>query len=188
MLSLTDLQASVTDLTAKVRRATSVEAGVALTVQTIVQQNKDLEAQIAGLNPQTITQADLDAIKQQIADSAAALSDGTEALAAATANVPPAPGNAASGGTVADPIPGSGLLMGGRRGAQSGMGAGSGGSGQSYGADAPDKLKPIAGTSAEDRAEAQRAADEAEAADRKAATKAVEERARQEGDSGRDQR
>lgn len=155
MSDLARLKASVADLTARVKNATTVEAGVATLVQAMADQNKQLADKIAGMSPETVTQADLDALSGQVSDLGTALDQGTAALAKAAAYDPtnPAAGNSGSQSGV------------------SGAGIGSSGVGltpapstesmqpNTAPADQPsaDKPKPLAGTGADERAAAEQA-------------------------------
>lgn len=144
MSDLTKLKASVADLTARVKNATTVEAGVATLVQDVVAQNKALAAQIAGMSPDTVTQADLDDLSQQVSDQGTALDQGTTALAKAAAFDPTLAGGAPTAQqsiTSAAASPGLGPV-------------GSDAAGQPRVDQTGDKPKPLAGTSPDERAAA----------------------------------
>lgn len=71
----------ITALTEKVNNAVTVENSVAALLGTVVQEIKDLSAQVAN-DP---------VVQQQLNDLASQLDTATTALSAAAANVPPAP-------------------------------------------------------------------------------------------------
>ena len=143
MAKLDALKASVADLTARVKRSTSVEAGVATLVQEMVAQNKALADRVANLDPDMVTQDDLDTLQKDINDSANALDSATTALASAAAYDPSADKSAGK------------LAQG-----QSGGAPATDQSAPSPSQPATppvDKPKPIAGTSADERAAADQA-------------------------------
>ncbi len=112
MADLKALQASVADLTARVNADISVEASVVTLLAGIVQQNKDLAAQIAGMSADTTSQSDIDALAKQVSDTATSLDQATAPLAAAVAAnqapTPPAPSAAPSDGSKPQPLSGTG--------------------------------------------------------------------------------
>lgn len=92
MTSIDALKAAITDLAAKVAAQTSLDASTATLIAGLNQQNKDLAAQIAGLQVGNITQEDIDALAKQVGDTATAIDAGMATLQAAVpAGTPAAP-------------------------------------------------------------------------------------------------
>jgi hypothetical protein len=162
MADLNKLKASVADLTARVKNAATVEAGVAAIVQTMAQQNRDLADKIASMDAGTITQTDLDDLSTQVGGLGDALDQATSSLAKAAAYDPTNPSNEA-GASSGDGMGQTPAADGAPDGSAPSPDANSG-SGQTFGAKhgSGSKAAPLGGTSADERAEAERAA-EAEA-------------------------
>ena len=83
MADIGNLKVQVDNLVDKVKAQTSIDASVAVLVQDQVARLKELGDQIAALEADTVTQADIDAVAQTVSEQATALDQGTAALQAA---------------------------------------------------------------------------------------------------------